>query len=190
MKLMLALALVAVAAAGCTFTSGTLATGENPYVDVAAGAEIYFSGPPEEPTPTFDLKLGYRWPKIAVDAALMWTHNMDWTASLCIPEACMFTDTRDLVGVRAATQIYFLDHRSRLQPYLTFGLGTRVMHYHEVVWASLFLAGGGAEISLVGGLTLNISVVYALTRFEHGIGSPDGRSNHAVLPMGGLRFYF
>jgi hypothetical protein len=136
------------------------------------------------------LKLGYRWPKIAFDAALMWTHNMDWDASHCIPEACYSTDSRDLVGIRGAMQVYFLDYRSWIQPYVTAGLGLRVMHYHDVVWATLLFAGGGVEISIIGGLSLNLSVVYAATHFEHGIGSPDGRTNQAFMPMGGFRFYF
>jgi hypothetical protein len=191
MKPLYTLALLAISAAGCTFTSGTLATGESPYIDVAAGAEVYISGPSEDAAATFDLKLGYRWPKIAVDAALMWTRAMNWTASHCIPEdQCISNDTRDLVGIRGAMQVYFLDYRSWIQPYIIFGLGIRAMHYHEVVWASMLFAGGGVEISLVGGLSLNVGVMYALTRFEHGIGSTEGRSNHAFMPMGGLRFYF
>ena len=190
MKIVCILAPLVLLIAGCTFTSGTLATGESPYVDVAGGAEVYFAGPPENHAPTFDLKLGYRWPKIAFDAALMWTHNLDWDASQCVPEGCVSTDTRDLIGVRGAMQVYFLDYRSWIQPYMTAGLGLRVMHYHEVVWATLLFAGGGVEISIVGGLSLNLCVLYAATHFEHGIGSPDGRTNQALLPMGGLRFYF
>jgi len=191
MKAACILTVLVLLASGCTFTSGTLATGESPYVDVAAGAEIYVSGPPEDAAATFDLKLGYRWPRIAVDAALMWTNSMTWAASQCIPEdECVATDKRDLVGIRGAMQVYFLDYRSWIQPYMTAGLGVRVMHYHEVVWASLLFAGGGVEISIVGGLSLNVGMMYALTRFEHGIGSTEGRSNHAFMPMGGLRFYF
>jgi len=176
--------------AGCTFTSGTQVAGESPYVDAAAGVEVYFDGPPENAAPTFDLKLGCRWPGISVDAALVWTHNMDWNASHCVPEGgCISTDRRDMVGIRGAMQLYILKD-FWLQPYLTFGLGVRAMHYHEVVWAGLFLLGGGAEVSLVGGLSLNVGVLYSVTRFEHGIGSPEGNTNQAILPMGGLRFYF
>lgn len=190
MKITSALAFTAAVASGCTFTSGTLATGESPYIDLAAGAEVYLWGPPEAAASAFDLKLGYRWPGFSVDAALMWTHAMAWTATHCEPYGCLFADQRDLVGVRGALQAYFLEHDSWLQPYLTLGLGIRSMHYHEVVWAGLVLLGGGAEVSLIGGLTLNLAVLYSLTRFEHGIGSPDGRTNHAIQPMGGLRFYF
>jgi hypothetical protein len=178
-------------ATGCTFSSGRQIAGENPYVDVAAGAEVYFDGPPEDAAPTLDLKLGYRWPGISVDAALVWTHNMSWSASQCEPEfECMSRDRRDLVGIRGAMQLYILKNDFWLQPYLMFGLGIRTMHYHEVVWAGLFLLGGGAEISLLGGLSLNVGVLYSVTRFEHGIGSPEGNTNQAILPMGGLRFYF
>ena len=191
MKAVSALTILAAVAAGCTFTSGTLATGENPYVDVAGGAEVYFDSPPKDAAPTFDLKLGYRWPGISVDAALLWTHNMDWNASQCEPEfECMSLDRRDMVGIRGAMQLYILKDDFWLQPYLTFGLGVRVMHYHEVVWAGLFLLGGGVEITLVGGLSLNLAVLYSVTRFEHEIGSPEGNTNQAILPMGGLRFYF
>jgi hypothetical protein len=190
MKVLSALTLLSVIAPGCTFTSGTLATGESPYVDVAAGAEVYFAGPPEGAAAALDLKLGYRWPDFSVDAALMWTHDMAWTAAHCEPSACRFTDRRDLAGIRGALQVYFLEPDYWLRTYLTFGLGLRSMHYHEVVWAGLILLGGGAEVSLFGGLTLNVAVLYSFTRFEHGIGSPQGRTNHAVQPMGGLRFYF
>lgn len=191
MKSLIKSMLLSVMAAGCTFTSGTLATGESPYVDVAAGAEVYFDSPPDDPAGNFDLKLGYRWPGIAVDAALMWTHRMQWMAAVCEPEIdCMTLDRRDMFGIRAALQYYPLKDDSWLQPYLIFGLGLRVMHYHRVVWGALVLLGGGFEARLVGGLSLNVAVMYSVTRFDGYIGSPEGRTNQAVLPVGGLRFYF
>jgi hypothetical protein len=191
MKALTALACLAALAAGCTFTSGTLATGESPYVDTAAGAEVYVDGPPEDAAATFDLKLGYRWPGIAVDAALVWTHNTSWNAAQCEPDfECMSRDTRDLVGIRGALQYYFLKDDLWLQPYFIFSVGIRAMHYHRVVWAGLFLLGGGFEVKLVGGLSLNVAVMYSVTPFDKDIGSPEGRTNQAILPMGGLRFYF
>jgi hypothetical protein len=32
--------------------------------------------------------------------------------------------------------------------------------------------------------------MYSVTPFDKDIGSPEGRTNQAILPMGGLRFYF
>jgi hypothetical protein len=185
------LTFLAVVAAGCTFTSGTLATGESPYVDVAAGAEVYFDGPPGDAAANFDLKLGYRWPGVAVDAALLWTRAVSWKAVQCLPaDECMSTDTRDLVGIRGALQYYFFKDDFWLQPYLAFGLGLRVMHYHRVVWGGLVMLGGGLEVRLIGGLSFNAAVMYSVTRFDKDIGSPEGRTNQAIMPMGGLRFYF
>lgn len=191
MKVLSALTLLVVLTAGCTFTSGTAATGESPYIDVAGGAEVYFDSPPEDAAPTFDLKLGYRWPGISIDAAMVWTHNISWNAAQCGPGfECMARDTRDLVGIRGAFQYYFLKDDFWLQPYLTFGVGIRAMHYHRVVWGGLVLLGGGAEVKLVGGLSLNVAVLYSVTRFDGDIGSPEGSTNQAIQPMGGLRFYF
>jgi len=190
MKALFALTFLAAIASGCTFTSGTQATGESPYIDVAGGAEVYFDSPPKDAAPTFDLKLGYRWPGISVDAAMVWTHNMKWSAMQCIPFGCVAMDRRDMVGIRGAMQLYILKDDYWLQPYLMFGLGIRAMHYHEVVWGGMVLLGGGAEVSLIGGLSLNVSVLYSVTRFDQDIGSPEGRTNQAILPMGGLKFYF
>jgi hypothetical protein len=191
MKALSALTLLALFTTGCTFTSGTLATGQSPYVDLAAGAEVYFDSPPEEAAATFDMKLGYRWPGIAVDAALVWTHDITWDAAQCGPGfECMDQDTRDLVGIRAALQYYFLKDDFWLQPYLIFGAGIRAMHYHRVVWSGLFQLGGGFEVKLVGGLSLNVAVMYSVTRFDKDIGSPEGKTNQSIQPMGGLRFYF
>jgi hypothetical protein len=191
MKPLSALMLLAAVAGGCTFTSGTLATGESPYVDVAAGAEVYFDSPPKDAAATFDMKLGYRWPRIAVDAALVWTHDIRWDAAQCEPEfECMSEDNRDLVGIRGALQYYPLDGNLWLQPYLIFGVGIRAMHYHRTVWAGLFQLGAGFEAKLVGGLSLNVAVMYSVTRFDKYIGSPEGETNQSIQPMGGLRFYF
>lgn len=151
------------------------------------------------PTASFQLGLGYRWPQLALGASFGWTHNLDWNDGiLCDLWGGCVTDTsvplRDLFGGVVYGRIYPVIVATWLQPYLQAGMGFFLLSPkysgEETAWAYAMRFGIGIEFGLSEYLSLSLEAFYANTHFPPPDDWTDETESHAINTSGSLVVYF
>lgn len=171
-----------------------------PFVEVAGGSDFYIEGVGVNPTASFQLGLGYRWPQFALGASFGWTHNLDWnTGMLCDLFWGGFDCDgsglpRDLFGGVVYGRIYPVIVAKWLQPYLQAGMGffflSSKSYGDEIAWAYAMRFGIGIEFGLSEYVSLSLEAFYANTRFPPPDEWTDEKENHVINTSGALVVYF
>lgn len=170
-----------------------------PFVEVSGGSDFYIEGVGVNPTASFQLGLGYRWPQLALGVSFGWTHNLDWNAGvLCdLWDGCVSDFgglPRDLFGAVVYGRIFPVIVAKWLQPYLQAGMGFFLLSAKssgdETAWAYTMRFGAGIEFGLSENVSLSLEAFYANTHFPAPDEWTDEKENHVINTSGALVVYF
>jgi opacity protein-like surface antigen len=170
-----------------------------PFVEVSGGSDFYIEGVGVNPTASFQLGVGYRWPQLALGASFGWTHNLDWNLGvLCDHWGGCVSDfgglPRDLFGGVVYGRIYPVIVAKWLQPYLQAGMGfflvTPKSSGDETAWAYTMRFGIGIEFGLSEYISLSMEAFYANTHFPPPDDFTEDAENHVINTSGSLVIYF
>lgn len=170
-----------------------------PFVEVAGGSDFYIEGVGENPTASFKLGLGYRWPQLAVGASFGWTHNLDWDVmGLCLQVVGIDCGSRyrprDLFGGIAHAKYYPVVLVRWLQPYVHGGFGFFLLDgqssEEDVSFAYSVRGGLGIEFGISEFVSLNIEFSVVFTCFPAPDEWVDDRESHSLNTSGGVVVYF
>lgn len=170
-----------------------------PFVEVSGGGDFYIEGIGVDPTASFQLGLGYRWPQFSLGVSFGWTHNLDWNVGvLCDLFDGSYCDDkglpRDLFGAVVYGRIFPVIFAKWLQPYLQAGMGFFLLssksYGDETAWAYAMRFGIGIEFGLSEYVSLSLEAFYANTHFPPPDDFTEKTASHAINTSGALVIYF
>jgi hypothetical protein len=179
--------------------SETSVVASRPFVEVAGGSDFYIEGVGENPTASFKLGLGYRWPRLAVGASFGWTHNLDWDAmQLCLEvvgiDCGPMYRPRDLFGGIAYAKYFPVIALRWLQPYMHGGFGFFLLDGQssddDVSFAYSVRGGLGVEFGISEFVSLNLEFSVVHTSFPAPDEYSNDRESQSLNTSGGLVVYF
>jgi opacity protein-like surface antigen len=196
----LTIAIAVIIAMACpSLASETSVFVSRPFVEVSGGSDFYIEGVGVNPTASFQLGLGYRWPQLALGGSFGWTHNLDWDVGALCPRWDGSTcgsnyDPRDLFGAILYGKLYPVIVAEWLQPYVQAGMGFFLLNPESseaaASWAYAMRVGIGVEVGLSELISLNLEVFYSNIHFPPPNEWDEGRESHIVNTSGGLVIYF
>lgn len=180
---------------------------DGPYLVLGGGSSFHVYGIGEGISPAFNLGLGYRWGRMAVDADFVWMGIESRLLNICMHIAvpaggstgCAEHLDGNVLGGAIHGRVYLLGPGAWLQPYLLVGVGAQALlskasgswvdTEKSVVWGVVLTAGVGIEVRIHSGIFFGVAGAYSYTYYDKWI-DEFYRTTERVSLVAGVRFSF
>ncbi|MBN2495382.1 MAG: hypothetical protein JXR96_12375 [Deltaproteobacteria bacterium] len=183
------------------FAGGARASEPEPveaFVSLGGGGHCHVGGVDAGTRPAASLGVGLSASWLSVEAAFSWT-RIEWSQQPVCPlwagAPCnAIAYDGELLGLLVQARLSLLGRGSMLRPYLSAGAGGALLDFRSDggrasrTWGLGLMAGGGLEVEILGDLSLNLGVAYALTLFQGDL-SWRSDASESVLVTGSIRYY-
>ncbi len=166
---------------GASRASEPSISADGPYLVLGGGSSFHVHGIGEGIAPSFNLGLGYRWGRLAVESDFFWIGMESRLLNICMhvmfpaggSTGCAEHLDGHILGGAIQGRIYLLGPEARLQPYVMAGAGGQVLLYEASggwvdtekgnLWGVVLLAGAGIEVRIHASVFLGVAGAYSYT---------------------------
>lgn len=167
------------------------------YLVLGGGGHYHVGGVDAGMRPAANLGAGVSFGWLAVEGSLSWT-RLEWLE----PPVTIFVHggigaisfEGDVLGLALQARLAPLGRGTVLRPYLTAGATGAYLDVRSDLgrssstWGLGVIAGGGVEVEILGGLSLDLGAMYSLTLFQDEV-SWVSDVTESVLLVGTIRYY-
>ena len=157
---------------------------DGPYVVLGGGSSFHAYGIGEGISPSFNLGLGYRWGRLAVDSDFFWIGTESKLLNICAhvmflsggSTGCAEHLDGNILGGAIRGRVYLFGPGAVLQPYAMAGVGGQALLYEASgqwvdtengkAWGVVLLAGAGVEVKIHSGVFIGVAGTYSYAYYE------------------------
>jgi opacity protein-like surface antigen len=180
---------------------------DGPFLVLGGGRNFHVHGIGEGISPAFNLGLGYRWGRLAVDSDFFWTSMESRLLNICMhvmfpaggSTGCAEHLDGNTLGGAIRGRVYLFGPEASLQPYAMVGVGGQALWYKASgrwvdsekgnVLGVVLIAGVGVEVRIHPSMFVGVAGAYSYTYYEAWI-DDFYRTTESVNVSAGIRFSF